>query len=303
MFFDNTHTFVAKYVKVEADFLLEVLQPNEDQARFGFLNRFLADDLIDLILSFENSVDEIEQKAFNFLMHTWANQMILDYVAPGEVQINAFGISRTENTDVKTAYAQQIQALKNKLEDNAYLFMGKLITFIIDNVSVFPDYENSPAFFWRNKVFIKSASEFNNIQRLYRSETTYVELFPEILQVQELLIAGRITQTVFNHLLNDPTTGLEQEAATACSRASVYLAIASSIKKGFAKITPQGLMLIEDNKDTGKNLMTSATPDQATTTFHEYNNIGLQYLNQAEKKLIEAGTLTPEVYTRKRFVG
>lgn len=298
-------TQLQKYSNVVNDFTFTRVHPFEAISVTKYLNKYFNDSLLDLIFGFgSEAAGSVKLKAYEALMQAHVSFTMLEYSNEGELTISDLGYIRAENENGKTAYAQQMKKYVEAQEENGYLFIGKLIELILSEPASFTNYAQSPIFANINKLFIKSAVEFNNIQRLYRMYTTFHELSPVIFDVQDLQIEPSIGATLFTELLTN-ATGMHADKVIARGyiiTAIVNLTMAAAMKKNLVKLTPNGVMVIGHDYQTSKQIESSPIPEYTGTTYSTFNDTGMRYLERARKQLISAEFITETTTEAKRFI-
>jgi hypothetical protein len=294
-----------KYSNVVNEFTFSKVHPFESVSITKYLNKYFTDALLDIIFGYDGeATGSIKLKAYEALMQAHVSFTMLEYSSEGELTISDLGFIRSENENAKTAYAQQMKKYVEAQEENGYLFIGKLIELILSEPASFTGYLTSPVFVNNAKLFIKSALEFNMIQRLYRMHTTFYEISPAIVEVQDLQIIPAIGATLFTELLAN-ANGMHADKVIARGyiiTAIVNLTMAVALKKNLVKLTPNGVMVIGHDYQTSKQIESSPIPEYTATTYTSFNDTGIRYLERAKKQLISAGFITETTTEAKRFI-
>lgn len=294
-----------EYANVVNDFTYTKLAPFESISITKYLNKYFNDTFLELVFGFEAEADgTVKKNAYNALMHAHVSFTMLEYSNEGELTISDLGFIRTENENAKTAYAQQMKKYVEAQEENGYLFIGKLIELILSATSDFTGYAANPIFQFNSQLFVQNATNFNMIQRLYRMHTTFYELTPVMIEVQDLQILPTIGATLYNEILAN-AVGMHADKVIARAyliTAIVNLTMAAALKKNLVKLTPNGVMVIGHDYQTSKQIESSPIPEYTGTTYTAFDETGKRYLERARKQLITAGFITETTTQAKRFI-
>lgn len=296
MIYIDTLEKLQKYSTVTNNFLVEKLVPFEPISITKYMDQWFSSELLDQIFGFETEEEGTpELKSYSALMAAHASFTMLEYSKEGEIIISDLGFVRTENENTKTAYAQQMKLYRDTQEDSGYMFIGKLIEILDANSETFPLWVDCPGYENRTKILIKSAKEFNGIQRLYRMHTTFIELIPNIIETQDLSLSAYIGDNLLQEMIENQDLEAEKVIARGfLITALVNLTMALSLKKGLVKLTPTGVIVIGHNSSTAYQNESVGIPEHTSTTYSTFLSTGNRYLEKARQYLISEGIIVEE---------
>jgi len=298
-----------KYTNVSNGFKYSKLEPFEQTSITKYLLRWFNEALLDQVFGFSTeAVGTTKRKAYEALMQAHCSFTMLEYSTEGEIIVSDLGFIRTENETSKTAYAGQIKKWSEAMEDNGYMYVGRLIEIMTTDTTqptIFTEWVNSDGYANRATLLVKSAKEFNNIQRLYRMHTTFIEIATNITECQDLYLRAIFGNTLVNELITN-ANGMNADKVIARGyliAAVVYITMALSLQKGLVKLTPSGVMVIGHDSNTSRKIETPAMPEHTSSSYQSYLDTGMKYVDRAKKHLITAGIIVEETATRTRFIG
>lgn len=292
-----------EYTTVSNSFTFAKLKSFEQTSITKYLKQWFSTDLLDQVFGYQSALEgSIESKAYESLMYAHVAFTMLEYSQQGEVIISDLGFVRAENEHTKSAYAQQMKMYRESQEDNGFMYVSSLIDIFDSLPATFPEWTASPGYAERNTLLVKTAKIFNNIQRLYRMNTTFIEIIPSIKEGQDLHLNPFFGKTLIDLLVVDSgLTANQQIVRGYLITALVNLSMGISIEKGLVKLTPNGAMVIGHDSNTSKQLESSAMPERTAIPFKSYMDTGKRYIDLAYKHAVESEIITPESYTAKRF--
>lgn len=292
-----------KFTNVSKSFSYEKVNSYEQASITKYLERWFSTDILDQVFGFHSELpDSIEFKAYQSLMYAHVAFTMFEYSHHGEVVISDLGITRSENEQTKTAYANQVKMYRDSQEDNGYTYVNNLINIFDSYIITFPEWQLSPGYAERTTLLIKTAKEFNGIQRLYRMNTTFIEIIPSIKEGQDLHLNPYFGKTLIDSLIANATLTANQQIVRGyLITALVNLSMGISMKKGLVKLTPTGVMVIGHDSNTANQLESPAMPENTTISHGSYMETGKRYIDLAYKHAVESEIITPESYTPKRF--
>lgn len=293
-----------QFSTVANTFSIDKLIPFEYVSTTKYLDRWFSSDLLDQIFNYDTEAEtSIEGRAYKALMAAHVCFSMLEYSKEGEITIGDLGFTRTENENTKSAYAAQMKMYREQQEDLAFMHVGKLIEILDEDETTFADWLTSPGYTNRSLLLVRSAKDFNAIQRLYRMNTTFIELIPNMIEVQDLELRPFIGSTLINEIIaNAPGMHADKVIARGyLITALVNLTMGLSLRKGLVKLTPTGAMLFGHDYNTSTQNESAAMPDHTSGTYHSFLETGKRYLNNARAHLVTANIITDESSTPTRF--
>jgi hypothetical protein len=292
-----------KFTNVSNEFSYETLTSYETASFTKYLEQWFNADLLEQVFGYEAELPATEEyKAYEALMFAHVAFTMLEYSQQGEVIVSDLGFVRTENENTKSAYAQQMKMYRTSQEDNGFMYVNKLIDILDTYGGTFPEWANSPGYADRSSLLIKTAKKFNSIQRLYRMNTTFIEIIPSIKEGQDLHLHPLFGKTLIETLVaNSGLSANEQLLRGYLITALVNISMAISMEKGIVKLTPLGAMVIGHDADTSSQIETPAMPEQVAIPYKAFMKTGKRYLDIAYKHAVDTSIITAETYTAKRF--
>jgi hypothetical protein len=157
-----------------------------------------------------------------------------------QVQISGSGVQIISDTNVKTAFPWQIDALKLMYARKGYGALDKVLAFLEANGTDFPTWAGSPAAVKTREYFLSSADEFTEHYNISHSRQTYLALLPIIRKMERFALVPVLGQEYFAELKAEQAAGtLSPENAAVVADylrpALAHLVIGTSIgEMGFA---------------------------------------------------------------------
>lgn len=301
---------IQNYVKVANTFSVHSVNAYEEVAFSNHIEKYFDQFFIDNILSLdvdsgESDIMEIAQKIcmgmlVNFAMLEWSNN--------GEVQISDLGILRTENSESRTAYSNQIKKLAESLLTNGNAYIARLIKLIETNSDEFEDFENQPCFINRNLLVIKTALNFHQYQRLQNPHL----LFPVLIGSQKKAIDFELTANFPSSLINEFINGVSNEdpkkaeklaALEFVKRGLSLLTIYYGMKENLVYVSANGVYQLEGVEETDQTPYKPARDDNFHASANFYKTNGEQYFGKAIDLLISSEVMpAPVIYKPKNFI-
>lgn len=299
----TTLEILQKFTNVSNNFSYAQVNSYEQASITKYLERWFSTDLLDQVFGYASELpDSTEFKAYSALMYAHVAFTMYEYSLHGEIIISDLGFVRTENENTKTAYAQQVKMYRESQEDNGFMYVNSLINIFDIYGATFPEWANSPGYAERNLLLVKTAKKFNSIQRLYRMNTTFIEIIPSIKEGQDLHLNPFFGKTMIDLFIANVGLNSNQQIARGyLITALVNISMGISLKKGLVKLTPTGVMVIGHDSGTSKQIETPTMPEHTSVTYTSYMDTGKRYINLAQKQLVESGEIIVESYTPKRF--
>lgn len=267
-----SHEFSFKNVKIfKPDVLLKYFLP------------FFSQSLIDQVESFETESNVIKKSSFEKFEKAISKFIVFEFLIEGQLTIQDGAVSRIESENSKTAYKNQVLDSRDQLEETGLSIIEDLIQLFDDNTAIFTDWLTSPLKKSTVNLFIKSASEFNEIERLYRKNTTFYSIVTEQETTIDLFIRSRFDSTLIDEIIeNDSLTTEKKKFRAYLQKAVANFTIANSIKKNLVKLSRDGVRIIQVDKDTASKIESSADSTSIGMTFKSFMDVGHRYINLAD---------------------
>lgn len=231
-----------------------------------------------------NSETGVKKEAFNHLESAAAKLIIYKYLVKGQVLIEDTGVNRLETEHSKTAYKNQIKDLRELYFEEAYSSIELLIEVISANPGSFTNWNTAPVKTDQSKLLVKTASSFNEMERLNRKHITFYSLIPVQKQAIDLYLKSRFTATLINELIAN--TGLTDEKKALLdflSKALTNFTIAIGMEKNMVHYSVDGISLLLHDKDTASELKSKADLNAIQVQINRYYDTGHRYMALAEK--------------------
>ena len=274
-----------KYEKVSEDLSFASISPYENISLTKYFHKFMSQDLIDQIYGWATEANgTVERRCFEFFMGSLARLSIFESIASGEIQYGDGGITRTDNTHQKSAFAGQIRRYSNTLENNAYHEINELIDLMNSEPNIVTEWPGSPGSLLNEKYLIRTSKEFLRYQRLFRPYSTFAELVPSMETQQDFYLYSAFDKDLINELIeNDALNEDRTELRTYLVKALVKFTLALGIENGLIKLSSEGARIIEHDEETSKSLETKPDLSSAAYQIRKLMDIGHRYVNQAQK--------------------
>lgn len=119
-----------------------------------------------------------------------------------QVLIADSGAKRQESENLKMPYKYQELSLKNGFKQKGFDALDKLIAFLEQNLSDYPDYKESDNYTQTLNSIVRNASEVNAYHEINCSRLVYLRLKPNIRIIEDTVIAPRIGYSLYEELKN-----------------------------------------------------------------------------------------------------
>lgn len=293
---------VREHVAVGKDFSFSVLRPHVRQAE----NRWIAPELGAEVCQFLQEKYDLEtpdwsvQESVLFLLiqEAVANLAMYLYVPHGEVQVDDRAIQRAETDGFKTAYKNQVQALRDAYITAGLNALERALAYLEANADAFPVWKNSAERKRRNRLLIRSGLELqqhysalHQPQRTYRSMVSTlgtVELFrlapippAEIAALQYRREQGTLTAT-------------DQQLLDELCKAVAHFAIAQALAEQALRLSESGVTVAGGGADTtdAEGRRTAASERQTAMLAEQCTATGDKYQSHAMATLDTYATAT-----------
>ena len=239
--------------------------------------------LIDQVESFETETNLIKKASFDKFEKALSKFIVFEFLIEGQLTIQDSAVSRIESENSKTAYKNQVLDSRDQLEETALSIIEDLIQLFDDNTVIFTEWLTSPLKKSTDNLLIASASEFNNIERLYRKNTTFYSLVTEQETTIDLFVRSRFDSTLIDEIIANESLSAEKSKFRAyIQKAVANFTIANSIKKNLVKLSRDGVRIIQVDKDTASKIESSADSNSIGVTFNSFLDDGHRYINLAD---------------------
>ena len=286
---------VRTYVSMMNDITFDRLSPLIQGTRSKYFEAWAGNPLINALLDFKNSIEPIEKEAYNKMVGAFCNALIFEYTPFGEVLIGNSGITRTENQNVKTAFAGQIKNLNESLQDSAFLQIEALIELLYANPTLFPLWETAPGYVSaaNAKMLPGRASEYQKYQTMHRPNITFLTLTPEIIKAQDLYLVSNFGSVLVKEMCASTAslTAKKADLKAFMLKALVCFVNHKVLANGSFTLGPDGLRVIEHNA-TSSYIPSKAMNGNGISAYN-YERDGYLFIEQAKKFILENPTEFP----------
>jgi hypothetical protein len=282
--FLNTKEDFKKYVIVSNEFSFTNITTIKPDALAEYFTPILGTDLIAEIETFESETDgTIKKTAFYKLENALAKYILFNYLVSGQLTIEDGSITRIENDNSKTAFKNQILDSRNQLEETALMILEELIDLMELNSVIFSNLATAPFKIESDNLLIKSAKEFNSIERLYRANTTFYSLITSQKTCIDLFLNSRYDQTLIDEIIeNDSLSTEKAKFREYLQKALANFTIANAMEKNIVKFSKDGIVQIQQDKDTSSKIESKAESNAISTAIKKYRDDGHRYINLSD---------------------
>lgn len=280
---------VRQYVSMMNDLSFDRLSPLICGTKTKYFEGWAGTALINQILGFKMAPDPIELEGYEKLISGFCNALIFEYTPFGEVLIGNSGITRTENQNVKTAFAGQIKNLNESLQDTAFKQIESLIELMYANPTKFPLWALAPGYVSpANATMLPGrASEYAKYQAMHRPNITFTALTPEIIKVQDLYLVANFGSALVKEMCTN-TADLSQVKADLKAfmmKALICFVNHKVLSNGSFTLGPEGLRVIEHTSAT--SYVPSKSINGNGISAYNYERDGYLFIEQAKKFILD----------------
>lgn len=283
MFINSVDTF-KKYVIVGNSFSMQNITTLKPDALLKYFIPLMGQALIDQVESFEIDVNPIKKSSFEKMENALSKFILFDYLVQGQLTIEDGSITRIENDQSKTAFKNQILDAREMLEETALTIMEDLITLFEQNDAIFLLWNSSPAKQNTDKLLIKSAKEFNEIERLFRVNTTFYSLSPTQITCLDLFILSRFDSVLVKEMIDNNALSTEKKIFREyLQKALANFTIATAMEKNLVKFSRDGIRLLQQDNTTASKIEAKADTDLTSKAITKYIDTANRYIDLADK--------------------
>lgn len=265
-----------------------------------------------------NSLDEDYTKLLDKCRLVIGPLFTYSYAVTGSTVVGDNGAQRVETNTNKTAYAYQIKDSRAEWKLQAETEIENLLAYLNTNTEKFEKFLESNTYKESQKLFIKSASDFNLQFTTPQPYRFYNAVLFKMMDV-ELMGINVLPTAVYKSLLNkDEYDEIEEPLVRLIKKAIAYLTVASAIPYLNIRFDDNGITIVSDYgtaeskdtqprkaaDDTKVSLLIAQAKADATaflTKISEYYNENYNELEGAEKPQIN--TLKKAAYGKNNCKG
>lgn len=251
-----------KYIPVTVTVDLDQLKPFiENQAEKQRLKKNILGPLLyaDLLADYLDD-DIAENTPYWELLEKaqlWiANFALYRSIPTGLVNIGTAGINKTSSDNIKPLTPAEIDLLTDDCLHASDEALEDLLSFLEENVDLFPDWKEAPSYTLIKEAFISSALEFDAEYGINESRSTFLAMKPYMLEVQSIRIKNVLTAELYAKMVGE----IEEEDFS-----EAELVILPWIKKAIAYLTVLKSIPHISLKITGEGIQVYTRPDRTNT--------------------------------------
>lgn len=121
-----------------------------------------------------------------------------------DVVLTQSGFAVVSNSNLAPASKDRVANLKTAITDLAHKSIERLLLFLEQNITNYPEWQSSDAYFEWNQFFINTANRFNKICNIDSSRLRFLSMRQDMADVEQLQIEPAIT--------NELATEIKQQA-------------------------------------------------------------------------------------------
>lgn len=286
---------VKVYEKVANSLAFSSLSPYESVSITKHLHHLWSVPLMDQLEGYSTETEGTDKRrGYEYFKGSIVRLSIYESIAAGEVVYGEGGITRTENSQVKTAYAGQIRRLEQRLLDSAFAEINALIDLMDANPSLFTEWTSSPGSLLNQEYLIRTSTEFVKYEALFRPFITFRHLLPSMMTQQDFYLRTGFESSLITELIANAALSSEKiQLRTYLVQALTKLTVAMGMETGLVQLTPEGLRVIEHDKDTSKEIERSPNIALISARVNNLYNQAGRYIAIARKYMVDNPTAFP----------
>ncbi len=298
MFFYND-TELKDYIFTNASFDFALIKPKLKQVDDDILKVHFGSDFIDSLQTAYDgttagnisTLTAAQQAAIIWMRKISAPLAISLWITPGQLQVSASGIFIATNNERKTAFEWQIKDLIKSYLKPAYQALENAITFFIDNIGDYADYESFEEYTYYKQSFIPNSKVFTKLYSpLKNSFMSFIALRSCMNKADEA-IQNVLLNTYYDafkaRMLADTLTA-EDEAILPLIRKSVAnLTIAIAVGELGASFDENGFMIYDNTSGvkSGESKKTATNENNVSRLAYGFRDSANTYLAQLKAYL------------------
>ena len=119
------------------------------------------------------------------------------------VNISSSGIRQAHTDTMKPAFQWAVEDAKKEIFWGAYRSIEAILVFLEENISDYPEWVSSSAYFLKRRRMVQSALEFDDIeQSIHESRRYYLDALGILTEVEDLVIKNEIGIPYYTDLMN-----------------------------------------------------------------------------------------------------
>lgn len=284
-----------KYISVTKSYDIEEFGTKVDFAVNKYLKKWLGKTQLDAIIAAYDAspgtpLTTQQQLLVDKIQPSLAHFVFYEHIPYAQIVIDDSGITRKENENYKTAYANQITKLSQSAITSGYDTLEMLLGFMEDNEADYPLWTNDDAYTKNKEFFINSSVDFAEQYPITRGRQTFKSLFPIMRDVESFYITQCLGQLFYDELkakiLNKtPFTSKETILIGFIKKAISFLSISRGVKNGWVKYNSSGVISSGHTDESNFITEETATNEQASLKVRETETTGEMYLTRVKDYL------------------
>ncbi len=213
------------------------------------------------LITLETSLTSAEQELLFMCRNVIGSYLCYYYAPKVEVSLSDGGVRRLETDKAKSAYQYQVKNFRDQHLREAEQHCESLYSFLDENQSSYPDWVTSKSFSSYRKLFIKSATEFNEIYTTASPFRNFFAMRFKMVDVEIQMIKPAITALLFGFLKNkdwnspESFTEAETELLSYLKKAIAYYTVAYALPYLAVRFDEHGITITsEQGRSTNDNM-------------------------------------------------
>jgi hypothetical protein len=283
--FFNDIDELKEFVAVTKGLAIDSIGPNITKAARKFIIPMIGQDIYDEMITAYTGTPNPQQAALiKEIQRSLAPFSVYMYIPEAEVTFNDSGIMRAEGQHQKTAYAKQVQQLRESMIEGGYDALEDLIAFLETNKADYPTWVNSPEYTLNKSHLLNDAKTFSQYYLLKQGRQTYKVLFPTLKDVELFYIIPQIGQDYYDELLdqilNANLTAENKKVLEWIQAAVANFTISEGIKKQWVVFTDRGVVFSEHSTASNYSMIKTGMVDQVSLKIRQADDAGNRYLSR-----------------------
>jgi hypothetical protein len=222
-----------EHLKINATMNDSSFEPFIPDAEEKYIKPFLGDDLFEMLQTWQETEDDVTSPElaalYPYVVAALSRFTML--LASPHLNLNigdqGFGVTSTAN--VAPASKERVADFKASLETLAWGNIEKMLRFLEENQTDYPEWIASEAYTMATRNLINSAYEFNKYVDIDRSRLTFHSLRKAMDNIEEIDVKNLISAEQFDDLLEKLRDGDELEAEESVLLAHLRAFIANKV--------------------------------------------------------------------------
>lgn len=216
---------------------------------------------------------------------------LFEYMPHAAVQIGETGVYRIENEQYKSAYKYQEKAVKEKLLNNGYEALEKLIVFLEANKSTYTQWPAAPGYEKHHDVVLRTAADFRMAHSKRLSRHVFELLRGVIEDVEQFVFVKMLGEAQYESLLSHRKTGtwtdeaLEKRLMYLMNRATAHFALSEALRLHWVQLEGDRVVQKEYLEEQGVPKEGTAGTFAVGTRINAHDDTANRYVNKVRELL------------------